>query len=158
LLSGLEALAAAPRERMANGVRALLDTPSDGRAKLWIVYRALGLRRADPVLFAQGDYAPLAVQGARARHALAFARRLDERGIVVVAGRLFASLGPAVDEPPVGEDAWKDTLLDVGFLRAGIVVTDVLTDRSFTVDARAVPLGRVLSHFPAALLSYRTSG
>jgi len=88
--------------------RALLDTLHDGRAKLWVVWRLLALRRAKPALFRDGGYVPLAVEGVQAAHALAFARTHASGTLVVVAGRLFAKmLGGAAGRLPLGE-AWAE--------------------------------------------------
>jgi (1->4)-alpha-D-glucan 1-alpha-D-glucosylmutase len=47
----------------------------DGRAKLWVTWRALQLRRSHETLLRHAEYLPLELRGSRARHALAFARR-----------------------------------------------------------------------------------
>ncbi len=46
-----------------------------GLAKIWLISRVLGVRRGRPELFGvEGTYRPLPVSGARAAHAVAFAR------------------------------------------------------------------------------------
>ncbi|HVU91577.1 MAG TPA: malto-oligosyltrehalose synthase [Jatrophihabitans sp.] len=120
--------------------RALLDEldgrddppPVDatGAAKLWLVSRALRLRRDWPDLFA--GYAPLHADGPAARHALAF----DRGGAITVATRLPVGLQQA--------GGWAGTTLDLGGPAA-----DVLTGRRFP---RAVPLAELLDTYPVALL------
>ncbi|WP_022687143.1 malto-oligosyltrehalose synthase [Sphingomonas phyllosphaerae] len=51
----------------------------DPPPKLRLIAALLRLRRDDPVLFADGDYAPATVDGADGAHLLAFERRLDGR-------------------------------------------------------------------------------
>jgi (1->4)-alpha-D-glucan 1-alpha-D-glucosylmutase len=51
--------------------------------KLRLIADLLGMRRADPALFADGDYAPATVAGADAAHVLAFERRHDGRTLRV---------------------------------------------------------------------------
>ena len=60
----------------ADRLRTLFETPQDGRAKLWVIWRVLELRRKHADLFKRGDYHPLTVNGARANHVVAYARRM----------------------------------------------------------------------------------
>ena len=155
LLGELQAIAAGPAEALPVAVRAFFDAPYDGRAKLWLTWRALQFRRAHDELFLKGDYLPLAVSGERSRHALAYARRLGEAGIVAIAGRLFASMGLEHGALPVGAAAWGDTVLDLSFLPEGAQLVNVLTGEVLEPDAsRHLALARALAQFPGALLAY----
>ncbi|HJQ42348.1 MAG TPA: malto-oligosyltrehalose synthase [Jatrophihabitantaceae bacterium] len=111
------------------------DTPppidASGAAKLWLVSRALRLRRDRPELFAY--YRPTPVTGSCAEHAIAF----DRGGAVTVATRLPVGLERA--------GGWQDTAIDVG-----APMTDVLTGRR--VDG-PVLLADLLSIYPTALLT-----
>jgi (1->4)-alpha-D-glucan 1-alpha-D-glucosylmutase len=101
-----------------------------GAAKLWVVSRALRLRRDWPDVFV--GYAPVLATGPAAEHAVAF----DRGGAITVATRL-----------PVGLErlgGWGDTGLEF----AG-PVTDVITGRRF---ASEVPLAGLLDTYPVALL------
>ena len=155
-LDALAALAREPPGALPGRVRALLDAPYDGRAKLWVIWRALALRRERPELFARGDYYPVAVAGARARHLVAYARRLGPSGTVTVAGRLFASLGLPAGTPPLGETAWGDTVIDLSWLPAGVALRNLLTGESHAAGD-ALPLARVFANFPGAALVYEVS-
>jgi (1->4)-alpha-D-glucan 1-alpha-D-glucosylmutase len=135
-------------------VQALCAQPHDGRAKLWVTWRALALRRERPELFAHGNYHAITVAGARARHAVAYARRLGDGGVVVVAGRLFASLGLDAGTLPVGPAAWGDTTADVSFLPEGARLTNWLTGEIVGCRDGRLPLARALDAFPGALLAY----
>ncbi|MGH8696978.1 MAG: malto-oligosyltrehalose synthase, partial [Burkholderiales bacterium] len=154
-LEALAALACDPAERLAVRVRALFDDPYGGRAKLWVIWRTLALRRDRPELLAEGDYHPIAVAGARSRHLVAYARRLGQSGIVTVAGRLFASLGPAPGELPVGDAVWGDTAVDLSWLPGGVALRDALTGETHAAGD-ALPLGRLFASFPGAALVYGT--
>ena len=155
LLAGLEETAAAPAENLPARVRSFFDAPYDGRAKLWLVWRALQLRSRGPELFLEGDYHPVTVAGARSRHVVAYARRFGDAGIVVAAGRLFASMGLEPGTLPVGEPAWGDTALDLTFLPAGSRLANVLTGESIELDtSRLLRLSRMLADYPGALLAY----
>jgi (1->4)-alpha-D-glucan 1-alpha-D-glucosylmutase len=156
-LAQLETLASGPREALPGETAALLAHPSDGRAKLWVIARALALRRERPELFAYGDYFPVAVSGGRSRHVVSFARRLGTAGVVVVAGRLFASLGVAPGTAPTGAVAWEDATLDLSFVPAGARLVDVLTGETHDAGAGPLPLAAVFAHFPGAILAYESS-
>src|SRR4051794_21737249 len=120
--------------------RALLDQldaandppPVDatGAAKLWLVSRALRLRRDWPDLFS--GYAPLMASGTAAEHLLAY----DRGGAIAVATRLPVGLAK--------RDGWQDTALDLGGPAA-----DVLTGRRFD---REVAVADLLDTYPVALL------
>ncbi len=152
LLGALKSLVAAPDSARYAGLHALFDPPYDGRAKLWTIWRALELRRRQPDLFAHGDYHPVALTGAKSGHALAYARRLDGGALVVIAGRLFASLGLAPGVLPAGAAAWGDTVADVAFLPAGTRLENALTGELLAVDNGSLPLARALARFPGAVL------
>jgi (1->4)-alpha-D-glucan 1-alpha-D-glucosylmutase len=155
LLEELQRVAAAPADGMAASVRRFFDAPFDGRAKLWLTWRTLQFRREQAELFLKGDYHPVAVSGERSRNVVAYARRLGDRGIVAVAGRLFALMGLAPGALPVGEPTWGDTVLDLAFLPKGARLVNVLTGESLETDASGrLPLARAMTAFPAALLAY----
>jgi (1->4)-alpha-D-glucan 1-alpha-D-glucosylmutase len=81
----------------------------DGRIKLFITQALLGLRAADPELFRSGSYEPLQSRGERADHVIAFTRRLGERRLLVMAGRLFAGLVKKTRQAYDGAAVWGDT-------------------------------------------------
>ncbi|HEY7009733.1 MAG TPA: malto-oligosyltrehalose synthase, partial [Jatrophihabitantaceae bacterium] len=117
--------------------RALLDRvdgappiSADGGAKLWVVSRALRLRRDCPEAFA--FYRPLAARGAAAAHAIAY----DRGGAITVATRLPVGLERA--------GGWGDTELDVGG-----PMSDVISGRRWS---GSVPLADLLRDYPVALL------
>lgn len=88
----------------------LLGAMHDGRAKLFLVLRALAARKAHAGLFRHGAYLPLAARGAHAERVIAFARHHEEHGWAVVAAPRFLT---GVVEPgglPLG-DVWGDTAL-----------------------------------------------
>ncbi|MBB5789346.1 malto-oligosyltrehalose synthase [Jiangella mangrovi] len=118
-------------------LRALLanETPPEidasGAAKVWVVSRALRLRRDRPELFTSYERVP--VRGPAADHAIAF----DRGGAITVATRLPVGLA--------SNGGWADTVVE---LPDGL--TDVLTGRP--VDGGPVPLAGLLGRYPAALL------
>ena len=151
LLESLEELAATPAGGDSR-VPELLVRPDDGRAKLWLAWRTLALRKRDPALFEHGDYAPLAVTGAKAAHVVAFARRHEGRTLVAIAGRLFLALTGAAGRPPLGFEVWGDTAVDLSPLGGARELANVLTGEALRIDGRQLALGRAFDQFPVALL------
>ncbi len=101
-----------------------------GAAKLWLVSRALRLRRDRPDLFS--GYAPVHAVGAASDHVVAF----DRGGAVSVATRLPVRLAR--------DGGWRDTTLALAGPH-----TDVLTGRSWSGATHVADLLDVL---PVALL------
>ncbi len=154
-LQALQTLAAAPSADVrAAGLAGLLAAPYDGRLKLWAISRALGLRRINSELLARGDYVPVAVTGMRARHVVAYGRRVGDRGLIAVTGRLFASLGIEPGAPPVGKDVWGDTALQLPFVAPGTRLTDELTGAVTESVAAGLSLAATFARLPFALFSY----
>lgn len=112
-----------------------LTTPppvdATGAAKLWMVSRALRLRRDRPSLFTA--YRRVPVHGPAAEHAVAF----DRGGAVTVATRLPVRLER--------RGGWADTVVSL----PGDLV-DVLTGRPY---GGTVPLATLLATYPVALLA-----
>ncbi len=87
----------------------LLQTPEHGQLKLYLIWKTLRLRKEHPDLFQLGEYVPLAVQGAKANHAVAFLRKFGGTSVLVVAPRLVSALLNDLDLPPSGSEVWQDT-------------------------------------------------
>ena len=153
LLERLTALSGSPR--MAAAAREMAAAPDDGRAKLWVFWRALGLRRDHSAAFERGDYTPLAANGSRAEHVVAFARRHEDIGIIAIAGRLWASLGVEARMPPLGATVWGDTAIDVHLLPVDIEPVNVLTGERLAVRGGRIMVADAFANFPGALLLYK---
>jgi (1->4)-alpha-D-glucan 1-alpha-D-glucosylmutase len=153
-LAELEALECDPVAAWTAPLQALFAA-EDGRAKLWVIRRLLAERRRHPDLFERGRYVPLAVHGARTRHVLAYARALGADVLVVVAGRLFAGLGCAPGELPLGAAAWGDTTVRLGRVAAGrVALADVLTGARLDASGD-LRLADAFERFPGAALRGR---
>ncbi len=151
LLDSLDTLANAPHPERIASLRPMLDTPHDGRLKMWVTWRALGARRDDPEIFSDGGYIPLQASGAKSRHLIAFARHHGNRTVIAVAARLFASLGVSPGEPPIGDRVWSDTRLALTNLGPNARMTDVLTGRTIEIDGSELPVASAFAHLPVAL-------
>ncbi len=107
----------------------------EGLPKLWVLHHTLRVRRERTSAFgAEGAYTPLAAQGAKARHLIAYLRGND---VVVIASRLVLGL----------KRDWQDTSLEVplGIWRNEFCGT--------VFNGGKLPIVEVLSRFPVALLS-----
>jgi (1->4)-alpha-D-glucan 1-alpha-D-glucosylmutase len=143
--------------------RQLAQNPLDPRLKLFVTWRLLQFRRQHPSLFQFGEYIPLDVEGAKARHVCAFARQWTApsgTGIataIVVAPRLIAELMSLRTDslsasPPLGPAVWEDTQI----LIDKVVPSpwkNVLTGQACAATASRIALVDALADFPLALLS-----
>jgi (1->4)-alpha-D-glucan 1-alpha-D-glucosylmutase len=157
LLAQLEA-SLGPEARAGQGpaVRALLDTLDDGRAKLLLTWRALGLRARHAQLFRDGDYRPLEARGAHAGHLCAFARHAGAVTVITVVTRFPARLcGSDESVPPLGAATWDDTCIELpedlpGQYRSALTGEPCVAERRDGLPV--LPLAVLLAHFPVALL------
>lgn len=103
-------------------------------AKLWLIHQALALRAREAAAFA-GGYQALAVDGADAERAIAYARLADGVARVVAVAPRFGAGARALAQTTVALPAgtWRD----------------VLTEASYSGD---VALATLWSAFPGALL------
>jgi (1->4)-alpha-D-glucan 1-alpha-D-glucosylmutase len=112
----------------------VLDRQAEGVPKLFLIQRVLAIRRRFPEVFGrEGGYQPLAVEGARSNHVVAFMRG---GGVVTLAPRLAVGLG--------GD--WENTIID---LPAG-AWGDVFSGAHFSGGRHQ--LTQILARFPVALL------
>lgn len=155
-LEQLQAQAGAqPLEPMAH---ALALAAESGRAKLWLAWRLLSLRKTTPELFRDGSYEPLEVRGARGGHVVAFMRRHGDRVLVAITVRLFAALDRESGRPwneralPLGTESWGDTqVLLPGDVGAGDF-HDCVAGARCAVHGHAIAVGEALRAFPGAVL------
>lgn len=144
---------------MAAFARELVANKADGRIKLYLIQRALRLRREIPALFAEGSYVPLEAQGAHADQVVAFARRHEDAEIVVVAPRLVTRLA-GEDRAPVG-DVWNSDLLVLPGAEPGATYRQLFTNRRIKIgeqdSRRGLPLAAVFADLPIALLIKESS-
>jgi (1->4)-alpha-D-glucan 1-alpha-D-glucosylmutase len=114
----------------------------DGHLKLAWTRRLLRLRtELDDVLTA-GDYQPLEVSGPHADHVIAFARRHGRSAAITIVGRAFASFTQSGRVWPHAGD------FDANVELKGFKLRDL--------DADRVPVSRIFTHLPAAVLKART--
>ena len=142
----------------------LVSNARDGRIKLFVTAAALRLRRALPRLFTRGEYIPLSVTGARARHVCAFARRTTEdhageQAAIVIVPRLVAQLmEQAVNSnhnAPVGAGVWEATTINLPADLQQHAWLNIFTGESLAPGP--LSLADALQTFPVALLRAQQS-
>jgi (1->4)-alpha-D-glucan 1-alpha-D-glucosylmutase len=138
-------------EPLEGALADMLGRLEDGRAKMYVIWRLLQLRREREALFRDAGYTPLRSTGEHARHVIAFARRHGGESAITVAPRLVAGMGVRPRSLPCGA-IWGDTRLELGFLKEGSVLRDALTLCQHTVQDGGLDLSSVLAHFPVAVL------
>jgi (1->4)-alpha-D-glucan 1-alpha-D-glucosylmutase len=133
-------------------IRDLADTMDDGRIKLYVLWKALNLRKKLPELFQRGEYIPLEAAGERARHLFAFARRHEGKTLVVAVPRLSAQLLQGEPRMPVGQDIWQDTRIDLP-PGCGTDFRNLLTGELLAAQEQGAFFAKHLfQNFPVALL------
>ena len=136
----------------------IVAAPEDDRTKLLVTWRALQARRARAELFARGGYEAIEVAGDRARHVVAFARRLGSEASITIASRLTYGLSGS-DRAPVGPDVWGNTHL---LLPAGLgstwrcAITGEQTTGTLRGERVAIEAGTALNQLPVAVLENRS--
>jgi (1->4)-alpha-D-glucan 1-alpha-D-glucosylmutase len=149
--SRTRALHALRRRRATSRLCAeLLETWEDGRIKLYVTRSALAMRREHPSLFLDGSYEPIAANGARREHVVAFARRLGEEEAIVAVPRLTVGLTKG-EGAPLGE-VWGDTFLSLPIGDADATYRDAFTGETLVARDARLGLGEVFAAFPVALL------
>jgi (1->4)-alpha-D-glucan 1-alpha-D-glucosylmutase len=127
---------------------ALVTGWRDGRIKLAVTHRLLAWRRSLAEALAKGDYRPLPVTGPDREHVIAFARVLDAKAAILVAGRLFAPMTDGGRHWPRAT-SWRGELSLTDAL-PGFSVTGPL---ALDANAESLPLARLFDPAPVAALT-----
>jgi (1->4)-alpha-D-glucan 1-alpha-D-glucosylmutase len=127
------------------------DAWSSGALKQRVIRQALALRAREPELFARGDYLPLAIEGERSAHVIAFLRRYGDRAAITVATLLPAHIAGQTG-PIIPQTIWKDTVV---VLPDGVNAawTEVFSGRRIETVSAHLRLTDVLRVLPVALLA-----
>jgi (1->4)-alpha-D-glucan 1-alpha-D-glucosylmutase len=146
------------REREGNDLQGLLQEMlarlPDGKAKLFLIYRALKARSATPSVFQYGEYLPLPAEGPRKESVLAFARTFGRNWCISVMPRLLTGFVPE-GRMPLGRDIWGETRIRIpGNAPARWV--DALSGEELKSEPGGLWVGDLLARFPAAMLEGQT--
>jgi len=126
----------------------LMPTWPDGRIKMFLTQRVLRFRREDPDLFERGEYLSVQATGTFAECCVSFARRFENKRIVVIAPRLSSRIG----FPPIGE-LWKDTAIELPETLSLEKAHDLLTCRPVCLQHRQLKIADALSVLPFAVIT-----
>ncbi len=150
LLDRVRKLGSAPD---ASSIRCMQDEPESSALKLYVISKALCLRKQCPDLFDKGEYLPLKIEGAKANHLVAFTRTVEGKSLLVIVPRLIASLLGDNIVSPLGTDIWKDTIVhlpdNTSYRSSRNVFTDEVLDDSQLGSTIAV--SELLGQFPVGL-------
>lgn len=93
-------------------VQNVLENWTDGRVKLYLIWRALAFRREHRELFHCGEYLPLACAGRQRENIFAFARRRNDEWAIAAAPRMLSRV---VDpgEMPLGAAVWTSASIEL---------------------------------------------
>jgi (1->4)-alpha-D-glucan 1-alpha-D-glucosylmutase len=143
----------------ATVVRELVDHIGDGRCKLYLTWKVLQFRREHEELFRRGDYVPLRATGEHATNLCAFGRRHGSGLVITIAPRLYRRLLGERELPPLGEEVWKDTLIELPGdhdAKAADQLHNLLDGTTVSVceagERLTVRAADALAHFPVAVL------
>jgi (1->4)-alpha-D-glucan 1-alpha-D-glucosylmutase len=139
-------------DKLAGFLRPLAEAAPDGRAKLYVTWRLLQLRKDYPGLFSVGEYQPLSASGDKAAHLFAFARQRAGTKALVAVPRLSTRLNPDADRAPLGEMAWGATQLPLKGLEAVPKWKNVFTASILTPKDGKLLAVELFTHFPVAVL------
>ncbi|HME45667.1 MAG TPA: malto-oligosyltrehalose synthase [Syntrophorhabdales bacterium] len=143
-------------EHRGNLVRELLRTWKDGTIKLYVTFVSLNYRRENSLLFRDGCYMPLAVDGSLKENVCAFARVAENNAALVVVPRLLTRLFKSADKMQFEARIWRDTAVVIPDEISGGAYRNIFTDEVLTAveqnGTKRLPLGAIFARFPVALL------
>lgn len=135
--------------------RDLVTDKDKGMIKLYLIYKALHYRRKNREIFERGEYLTIEVMGEKANNVCAFARRIGNSTVLVVAPRFFAGLMQQEDLP-FGKEVWKDSFIVVPFDTPGVRYQNIFTGETLTAvsykGATVLYLSELIANFPVALM------
>ena len=127
----------------------LLKNPENGAIKLFLIYKALNIRKTCEALSIKGKYIPLEISGEKREHVVAYARELNNQWAITVAPRLLTSLINE-GEFPIGKEIWKDTQLLLP-IDTHFKWKNIFTNQHVEIIEK-ISIGDILTSFPVSLL------
>lgn len=133
-------------------IASLLHTWRDGRIKQAWLARLLRLRQRHPALFLHGSHVPLEVEGAHARHVIAFMRRHQRQRMLVVVPRCPLRLLGRRSLPCIAAGRWEDTAITLpeDIDAHGLVALG--SGKPVASENGSIPLSRLLARVPMDVL------
>jgi (1->4)-alpha-D-glucan 1-alpha-D-glucosylmutase len=147
LLQGLKKL---ERGDLHALIKEILSHSEDGRLKLFVTERVLGMRKRHSRLYLHGGYIPIKARGKFKEHIICYARTYRESWGITVAPRFLTSL-VREGKIPVGREVWEDTCIIMPS-DAPRAFQDVFTNRTLLSKGNSIPVCELFSVFPLSLL------
>src|SRR5690554_404257 len=137
-------------EKPGEGIlQSMLSHYSDGKIKMYTMFRALKERKANPSLFEQGNYIPIAVSGGAENQVLAYARQYNDQWYLVAVPLGVTSCALS-KELMVDAKVWGDAFLKLPE-NAPKEWIHVYTGERFASEGR-LPLQEIFASYPVLLL------
>jgi (1->4)-alpha-D-glucan 1-alpha-D-glucosylmutase len=156
LLAALKKKIESPGANPKEFAKHLIQDWRDGEPKLYVTYKALHYRRENHLLFLEGTYIPLMGDGEAKEHLCAFARKREERTVLVLVPRFLTHLIKNIDESPLGGEVWKESWVVLPKEINGGTFRNLFTDEIIGKVKRngegLLPLSEVFMNFPVAML------
>ncbi len=131
----------------------------DGMIKQFLIAKTLHYRKANRVLFEQGEYVPLSAAGEKSGHVFSFMRSLGSASIIVAVPRFLTRLVDrgSVSNGPFGKEVWGKTYLVLPGAGKGATYRNVITGEVVGVEPQqkeelGLALSCLFASFPVALL------
>ncbi len=130
-------------------VKHLMETPEDGRIKLYVTSKTLNFRLKHSELFQKGSYVPIEIKGTNKEHIIAFFREYEGKKIMIIVGRfLFHFIG---NKTVPLENIWNETSLMLTPDLEG-EYCDILTGQKISLN-QEISLEKLFSNLPLVILT-----
>ena len=157
MLDSLQSWLADASTSTESKLKELLHNRSDGRVKLYILWKILSFRRENHHIFSQGSYHPLQAEGKAGRYICAYARISGRQAVIAAVPRLVAGLLHGDPERlPLGFEVWGETALALPPGLRGCRMTSILSGEEVTGGADEsgkLAAADLFRRFPVALLA-----
>jgi (1->4)-alpha-D-glucan 1-alpha-D-glucosylmutase len=156
LLTVLKKKIESPGADLKEFARNLIRGWKDGTPKLYVIYKSLSYRKENDLLFRDGSYISLEIEGNLKEYVCAFARQKEEKWVFVIVPRFLTHLIRDTDEMPLGEHVWEESWVVLPKETNGGTFRNLFTDEIIEKVERngegRLPLGKIFASFPVATL------
>jgi (1->4)-alpha-D-glucan 1-alpha-D-glucosylmutase len=106
----------------------ILKTPQDGKIKFFITQKLLALRKEFPNVFSEGSYLIVDTQGIKSNHILAYARKHQEKIILIITSRFFSFFMRSFNEKTY---FWSDMIVELPKEISKYQFRDIFSETTF---------------------------
>ncbi len=130
-------------------IKELLSSVKDGRIKMFLIWKTLNHRKANRIIFENGEYMPLKTEGRFKENVFSFARSYENLFELVIIPRFLTGI-ISENKYPLA-DVWEDTSLQLP-LDGKIQFKNIFTGEKFK-SSNKIQLKDILRNFPVAVIS-----